>query len=336
MKGTQVAQRTSTRRSAGTSRRRSSAAESGGGKLNRDYSGEDYREPGEGYNGEQPTKGLYTATLFEVKDHTSGEGNESVRWGFRLVDGSENKHGDDVSGWPDFIYTNENTAWKEQQMLVALGVIKPGGKVNLSYDGIVKKAKPCTVRVGTERYVPEDGGDPEWRGRMQAFLPLRDQATATRGKSRRAKDEDEPAEDVFEDEDEGDEEEETPPPARSRSRRKAAEPEPEDEDEEDEEGDEDEEEDYDPDALAAELADLSLVALKKRAREEFGVKIARGMDSEDIIEAVLDTLDEDEEDEDEPEEEEPPPPPKRASRSRAGAKPATRRKARGSSEDPPF
>lgn len=322
----------------GTSRRSARSQESAEGRLSRDYGDEEYREPGEGYDGEEPTKGLYTCELVRINDHTSQDGNESVKWLFRLADGSTNKHGDDVSGWMDSQYTTENTAWKEQQMLVALGVIKPGGKVNLPYDGIVKKAKPCTVRVGVERVIDEDG-EGTWRGRMQAFLPLRDATAAKRGSSKRSRD-DEDAEDVFEGDEEGDDEEEAPAPSRrstSRSRRKA-DPEPEPEDDEEEEGEG--EEDYDPDALAAELEDLSLAALKKRAREEFGVKITRGMVADDIIEAVLETLDEDEpEDEDEEEEEEPSSPTKRASRAsaKAGAgRTTTRKKARGSSEDPPF
>jgi hypothetical protein len=345
-----VAERTRrSRAGGGTSRRSARSQESAEGRLNRDYGDEEYREPGEGYDGEEPTKGLYTCELVRISDHTSQDGNESVKWLFRLADGSENKHGDDVSGWMDSQYTTENTAWKEQQMLVALGVIKPGGKVNLPYDGIVKKAKPCTVRVGTERVIDDDG-EGHWRGRMQAFLPLRDATAAKRGPSKRSRD-DEDAEDVFEgDEDEDAEDEEEPPPARgrrstSRSRRRAEpEDEPEDEDEEgDEEDEEGEEEDYDPDALAAELEDLSLAALKKRAKDEFGVTIKRGMKADDIIDAILDTLeegDEAEEDaEDEAEEEESPPPPKRASRTRSAkpnSRPTTTRRKRGSSDDPPF
>lgn len=340
-----MAERTRSRRGAAAGSSRRGRAESASGKLNRDYSDEEYREPSEGYQGEQPTKGLYTAELFDIKDHTTGEGNESVRWGFRLAEGSENKHGDDVSGFPDFIYTTENALWKEQQILVALGIIKPGGKVNLSYDGIIKKAKPCTVKIGLERYVPEDG-DPEWRGRMEAFLPLRDSTGPA--KSRRAK-QDADAEDVFDDDEtDDDEDEEETPPARSRrsttrSRRKA-EPEPEEDEEGDEDGlepEDDEEEgdeDYDPDELAAELADLTLAKLKARARDEFGVKITRGMVADDIIDAVLDTLDDDEpeEDESEDEPEEEPELPKRRGTSRTKTGSASTRRKRGTSKEPPF
>lgn len=332
-----MAERTRARRGAsGSSTRRRSEAQDDGGKLSRDYSDEEYREPGEGYNGEEPTKGLYTCELVRITDHTSQDGNQSVKWLFRLADGSENKHGDDVSGWMDSQYTTENTAWKEQQMLVALGVIKPGGKVNLTYDGIVKKAKQCTVRVGVERVLDEETNDSSWRGRMQAFLPLRESTgKSSTASGRRARD-DEDAEDVFEDDPEGDdEEEETPPPRRSRSRRK---PEPEPEPEEDEGEEEVEGEDWpeDPDELAAALEELSLTELKKVAKDDFGVTPKRGEKADAIIDAILDTLDEDEGDQEDEEEEpeEEPEPPKRTRRAAKGASTGTRRK-RGS-QDPPF
>lgn len=336
-----MAERTRRRATGGTSRR--SASQSAEGRLNRDYRDEEYREADAGYDGPEPTKGLYTAKLVRIMDHVSGEGNESVRWLWRLADGSVNADGEDVSGWTDSQYTNENTAWREQAMLVATGVIKPNGKVNLPYDGIVKKAKPCTVRVGVERYIPEDGGEGQWRGRIQAFLPLRETTAERRGYAanggqRRRDQEDDAAEDVFDEDEDGDEdEEEAPPPRTRRSSRRQPEPEPEDEDEP--EGDEDEDDEpYDPDALAAELEDLSLPALKKRAKEEFGVTIKRGMDADEIIEAVLDTLEEeaDEPEEDEPEEEPEPPKRSRGGSARTKTGSARSRRARGSSDDPPF
>lgn len=327
-----------TRRRPTTSSRRSTGEDSGG-RLNRDYSGEEYREPGEGYNGPTPKKGLYPGKLVTINDHESKDGNESVRWGFEITGGtSPDDNGDEVSvaGFRDYQYTNDDTTlWREQQIAVALGLVKPNGKLNATYAAILKKAKPCTLRIIRERYIPEDGGDPEWRAKIAAVLAARDLgATKT---ARRPKDED--TEDVFDDEepdaDEDEAEEDPPTRARrstTRSRRKAEvvddDVADEDADEPDDEEDEDEEEPYDPNVLAAELEDLSLVALKKRAREEFGVKITRGMVTDDIIEAILDTLDED----DEEPEEEPPPPPKR---SRAAAKTSTQRK-RGSSEPPPF
>lgn len=330
------------RRAAGSTSRRTSSADSGG-RLNRDYTDEEYRTPDEGYDGPEPTKGLYTAELVRINDHTKKDEDESssVRWLFRLAKGSVNSDGEDVSGWMDSQYTNENTLWREQQMLVALGVIKPGGKVNLTYDGIVKKAKACTTKVGVERVIDEEG-EGSWRGRMQAFLPLRETTAERRGVKRRKDEDDEDVFDGDDDEDEEDDEPEEEKPARarrstSRSRRKA-EPEPEPEDDEEDESDEDEDdEEYDPDVLAAELEDLSLAALKKRARDEFEITIKRGMTADKIIDAILDTLPEsddvdDDDDDDEPEEE--PEPPKRSARSKI-SKTTTRRK-RGSSDEPPF
>ena len=323
---------TRTRRAAST---RPADSDGGGGGLDRDYSGEEYREPGEGYNGPTPVKGLYPAKLVQVKDHESAEGNESIRWTFELTGGeSPNEDGDyeSVAGFRDHQYTNDHsTLWREQQIAVALGLVKPNGRLKMSFANILKKAKPCTVRIIRERYVPEDGGDPEWRAKISAVLGYRDPAANKKSTRRKADD----AEDVFEEEveEEVEEVEETKPRRQSsRSRRKAAEPEPEeDEDEDEEEEDEEEDEpeegsDYDPDELAAELEALSLVQLKKRAREEFGIAIKKGMTADDVIEAVLDTLDEEDEEE-EPEEE--PEPPKRSSRR------TTTTKKRGS-QDPPF
>lgn len=335
-----------TRRTRATSSRRSSGEDSGGGRLNRDYGDEEYREPGEGYNGPTPKKGLYPAKLVSINDHVSSDGNESVRWCFELTGGtSPDDEGEEqsVAGFRDYQYTNDDTTlWREQQIAVALGLVKPNGKLNATYAAILKKAKPCTVRLIRERYIPEDG-DPEWRAKIAAVLAARDNGAAKTTR-RRAKDED--AEDVFDDETDGDEdeeEEETPAPARSRrstsrSRRKAPEPEPEDEEEEPEDEDEEgDEEPYDPDELAAELEDLGMVALKKRARDEFGVKITRGMKADAIIDAILETLDEGDEDEEDEEPEEEPDPPKRSTRSRqtASRSKSSSRK-RGSSEEPPF
>lgn len=308
----------------GSTRRRASSAPADG--LDRDYSDEEYREPGEGYNGPQPRKGLYPAKLVSVGHHTK-QGDEeptSVKWGFELTGGeAPNDEGDRVSvaGFRDNQYTNDTTTkWREQQIAVALGLMKPNGRLKMSFDAMVKKAKPCTVRIIRERYIPEDDPDnAEWRAKIVAVLAARED-TGPKSRSRKPKDED-PLDADEEDEPDGDDEN-------------------------------DEEEDgwpEDPDELAAELEELSLAELKKVAKEDFEVKITRGMKSDEIIEAVLETLeDEDEDDEeDEPEEDEPEdepePPKKRSSRSTSRSSGATaakgrtsRRAARGSSEEPPF
>lgn len=310
-----MAERTRRRSSGGSTRRRSGAGESsgsGGGRLVRDYSDEEYREPSEGYNGPEPTKGLYTAELVQVKDHFKGgneDGDQSVRWIFRLAEGSENKHEENVTGWVDSQYTTENTAWREQQMAVAVGLIKPNGKLNMAYEQMVKKAKPCTCRVIVERYIPEDGGDAEWKGRMVAFMPLKEgteKPSSSKASSRRRKIDDEEPEADEEDGDAESEEEDWP---------------------------------EDPDELAEALEDLPLAELKTVAKEDFEVKITRGMKADDIIDAILDTLPED--GDEEPEEEEPedePDPPKRRSRSSGASKgsPSRRRARGGSTDEPPF
>lgn len=118
------------------------------GKFTRDYGDVEYREPGEGYTGEEPTAGLYPAKLVSCKDHDAKNG-DGTEWVFELVDG-------DYEGWRGWVYTDdEGAAWKEQQILVALGIIEPNGEVNTTHEKIVAKAKPCRVRVRNEKYEGE-------------------------------------------------------------------------------------------------------------------------------------------------------------------------------------
>lgn len=315
-----------------------------GTPYKRDFRNEEYREPGEGYQGEEPTKGIYPAVLVSVQEHTSQNDTESLHWIFELTEDAIGKNGDSYAGWRGHVYTNdEAAAWKEQQILVGLGLMKPNGTISTTLEQMAKKAKPCKVRIDRERYIPDDG-DPEWRAKIGSVMMDRDGGAT---KSKRSKDEDVDEED-YDDEPEDvdeDEEEEPEPPARSRraSRSRKAEPEPEeDEEEEAEEPEDEEEEAVDPDELAEELEGLSLAALKKRAREEYGVKITRGMTADDIIDAVLEGLEAEDAD-DEPEEEEEPEPPKRGRSSRSAktaAKATPSRSRRGSKkaedDEPPF
>jgi hypothetical protein len=313
-----------------TTRRSTRAAKAPG--LNRDYSDVDFRED-EIYDGEQPTKGMYRLRLVAVADHTKQNEDEpsSVKWTFQIMEGEQNKHGDDVAGWRGYKYTNENAAWVEQKILVALGLIKPKGKISLTYAEMVKRAKPCRGLIALERYIPEDG-DAEWRpGLTSVFMP---DGVSAKAKSKAA-----------EETDEDDDEDDEPPPTASRSRRRKQDPDPEpdEEDEDEDEPDEDEEE-VDLDELAEELEALSLAELKKRAREEYGVKITRGMQPDAIVDAILDTLEGDEEDEeDEDEEDEPEPEPaKRPARSTTRGKTSSassrgRSKSKaGYDDEPPF
>lgn len=308
--------------------------------LKRDYSDTDYRES-DIYDGPEPTKGIYRMELVSVGDHTSADDNESVMWVLRAMEGEENKHGDSVAGWKGRKYTNGDGAkWVEQKLAYALGLIKnPKDSIDMSYADMVKKAKPCRALVAVERYIPEDGGDPEWRATLTSvFMPDDGGASKTKAKSRTA-------------EEEADEEEdEEEPPARSRRSRRKSEPEPEPEEDEEDESEEDSEEDdeeesVDLDELAEELDGLTLVKLKARARE-LGVTPKRNEEKDALIDRILDKVEADQaegddEGEDEEEDEEPEPPKatrgRRASASgRTSAAKSSGRGKRGYSDDPPF
>lgn len=280
--------------------------------INRDYSDTDYRESNV-YDGPEPTRGIYRLELVAVGDHQTNEGNESTKWTFRIMDGQKNKHNEEVAGWSNSKYTNGDKAkFVEQNIAVALGLIKPGGKLAMSYDDILRKAKPCRALIVPERYIPEEG-EPEWRSTItSSFLP------------------DKPPEDT---DDDDDEEEEAPPPRATRSRGRKQDPEPEEDEEDDEAEDEAEGADVTEEELneyADELEGLPLALLKAKARDH-GVTVKRGMKADAIIDAILEDVEangfpEDEDEEDEPE----PEPAKRPARgSRRTAK-------RGYSDEPPF
>lgn len=304
-------------------------ATSRGTRFVRDYKDQEWREPGEGYNGEEPQKGMYPFRLVDVREHETSQGNESVHWTFEMTDDAASKDGTaSYAGWRGHLYTNDDTAaWKEQQIMVALGAIRPNGKYNGTLEGLLKKYGKVVVmgRVIRERFIPEDGGEGEWRAKLVTVIKGREEGTTRRGRNDV---DDEPDVDT----DEDDEEEPAPPPRRSRARRSAPEPEPEPEPDEDEDGEED------LDALAEELEKMTMAALKKHAKEEFGLTVAevRGLDKEDLIEKILEVA-ELPEDEDEPEEE-PVPPPRRAARAgKSSTRSTSRTKSRSGYEDePPF
>lgn len=302
-------------------RRRSTRAAKQAPGIYEDYTDTEYVES-DVYDGEEPTRGIYRLRLVNVQDHFKDESETATgrKWTFRVEDGETNAHGDPVGGWRGSKYTNGQKAkWAEQKIAVALGLIEPNGTLRMSYDQILKKAKPCRALIGRERYTPEDG-DPEWRAVLSAdFLPD-DGSARTKAKSRDA------------DEDEDDDEDGPPPVAKPTRRRKAAEPEPDPEPEPEDGPDlptEEEIQEY-----AEELEALELADLKERAKEDHGVTIKRGMKADAIIDAILADVEENgfpEDPEEEPEEE--PEPPKARTRRGAARKPASKG---GFDEDPPF
>lgn len=285
------------------------AARERGTPFKRNYSDTEWREPGEGYNGPEPQKGLYPFTLVDVREHESSAGNDSIHWTFEATADAE-KNDENYAGWRGHIYTNDEGAkFKEQQVLVALGAIKPNGSYSGTLEGLLKKYGKVVVmgRVIRERYTPDDGGEGEWRAKLTTILRPRADTPGAKT-SRQAVDDEEEYTD--------EEVEERTTRAKTSARRRgrpAQEPEPEEVDEETEE----EDEEARLDALQEELEGMSLVALKKLAKEEYELSAAdlRGLDKDDVIEKIMD-IEQDEDAEEEPEEdeeeEEPPPPPKRS------------------------
>lgn len=153
------------------------------GKFKRDFDDVEYKDPQEGYNGEQPRPGLYDAKLVVCEEHDGGTGDaEKTHWVFEIVGG-------DYEGWRGHGYTDdENSAWKEQAWLVALGIMKPNESVDTTHERILKNAKPVRIRVRNEKY------EGETRAKLGSVLPPGDEPAkgSTSGGRRRRRDNDEP------------------------------------------------------------------------------------------------------------------------------------------------
>lgn len=321
--------------------------------LKRSYKDEEYKEGGGFYDGPAPTPGMHPVKLVDVGDHTSQDGNEGVKWTYDITEGK-------FAGWRGYVYTNDSTTlWKEQEMLVALGVIKPNAELNMSYANIIKKAQPARARIINELY------EGEATGKIRTLLKA--DANAGKAKGRPADDEvdedfeDEPLQDSDE-RDERAEELEALTLVRLKAEAKKAGlgladykgktedeiidlildaefPESEESEEEPEEDEDQEPEEFDGEALQEELEKLSPVKLKALAKKEYGATLAdlKGLDTDEIIEWVLDKAEEafdeaaDAEGDEEPEPEEAPEPPKRTARS---TRPARGRKS--TTDEPPF
>lgn len=141
------------------------------GKMKRDYSDVERKEAGEGYSGEQPKPGIYNAVLSSVGEHTTSD--TATVWTFDITD-------EPFSGWRGWVYTNaEGAAWKEVQILEAIGVMKPGAdSVDTTHESIMKKAGPCRVRVKNETY------EGEKRAKITTILPPQEGASKKGKKSK--------------------------------------------------------------------------------------------------------------------------------------------------------
>lgn len=159
------------------------------GKYDVDF--DDYEPSSGGYDGEEPKKGLYPGKLVALNEHTSGAGNEGLRWVWEITEG-------DYAGWRGYTYSNMDTAkWKTQEYVLALqgGAKKPlslkpgkeGDRESGTNSPTVKKAKPIKLRINTEMY------EEERRGRVRNVLPAGDSKSEKSsdggGKKKKKKDE---------------------------------------------------------------------------------------------------------------------------------------------------
>lgn len=153
------------------------------GKFKHDGSSVDTSKSG-GYDGEQPKPGIYPAQLVTCEEHSpQGGGDDGTHWVFELVEGAE-----PYVGWRGHVYTNDAGAiWKQDQILVALGLQKPGGSYEGTHEGIVKKGGPVRVKTIYEEY------EGEKKGRIRTVLgPAEGQAPAKKAEGKKKKQKDEP------------------------------------------------------------------------------------------------------------------------------------------------
>lgn len=148
------------------------------GKFKHDGSSVDTSRSGGGYSGEQPKNGIYEAKLVTCEEHVSQAGQEGTHWVFEITDG-------DFEGWRGHVYTNDAGAlWKQDQVLVALGLQEPGGSYEGTHETIVKKSGPVRIKTRSEVY------EEERRAKIATVLPPAEgqkaSAKAEKGKKKKA------------------------------------------------------------------------------------------------------------------------------------------------------
>jgi len=134
------------------------------GKVKRNYKDVDRDAERKEYNGDQPKPGVYDFYLKKVDDHEGGDstGNKLV-WIFECTE-------DPYTGWAGWVYTNdESAAWKEVQILEALGLLAEGEtEYDGSHEAMVKDGGPVRCRVANEKY---DGDN---RAKIRTIMAPRD------------------------------------------------------------------------------------------------------------------------------------------------------------------
>lgn len=131
------------------------------GKFKHDGSTVDTSKNGGGYDGEQPKPGTYPAKLVICEEHTTQNDTEATHWVFELTEDAG-----PYAGWRGHVYTNDEGAlWKQDQVLVALGLQQPGGSYEGTHEKIVKQGGPVRVKTNMETY------EEEKRAKIRTVLP---------------------------------------------------------------------------------------------------------------------------------------------------------------------
>jgi hypothetical protein len=143
-------------------------------KFKRNYADVDRSNDGQ-YAGDVPKPGIYDFKLARVSEHTGGtaEGEKS-EWVFECTE-------EPYKGWRGYVYTNDSsTAWKEVQVLEALGILGSGeDDLDETYESIMKKAGPVRCRVKNETY------EEEKRGRITTVMAPPDGAAPKSAKAKK-------------------------------------------------------------------------------------------------------------------------------------------------------
>lgn len=149
------------------------------GQFKRNYADVERREGGEGYSGEVPKPGIYDAILTSLEDHPTDASPDGQEWIFEITE-------EPYAGWHGWVYTNgDSAAWKEVQILEAIGVLKEGkDTIATTQEKIVSNAKPCRVKVKNETY------NDEKRGKITVILKPSEEGKKSSSKKGKASDDD--------------------------------------------------------------------------------------------------------------------------------------------------
>lgn len=151
------------------------------GKINRDYSGVDHSKNFTEYAGETPKPGIYDGRLDKINDHPTDNSPDGLEWIFQITE-------EPYEGWAGWLYTNgDSSAWKEQQVMEAIGAINPGDDgYKGTTEALVKNAAPVRLKVTNETY------EGEKRAKIKTVLQMPGASKGSgkkKGKGKKGKDE---------------------------------------------------------------------------------------------------------------------------------------------------